>query len=158
MLIRNYANHNKSNSNSLSLKQNLNSQIDANTRMRQITVKKNCCSMAQNYKICQCDYQIYQIRPYTFEILRAILPFFEIIAISNISKLEMESIIDFFESILNKPITDQIRIQQNRSVDQVLRKRSMPNLQNSSSADEGGELSASEELASFNSLNLYNNM
>jgi len=55
---------------------------------------------------------VYQIRPYTFQLLRAIKPFFELIAISCTSKLELESIIDFIESILNKPITDLIRQQQ----------------------------------------------
>lgn len=49
---------------------------------------------------------MYKIRPYTFEIIRAIQPFFEIIAISDLAYNELEQIIDHIEIVLNKPIND----------------------------------------------------
>ena len=57
---------------------------------------------------CICGQTLYKVRPYAFEILRALQPFFEIVAISNISQKELEQIIDHFESVLNKPIVEMI--------------------------------------------------
>jgi len=48
------------------------------------------------------------VRPYVYEILRAIQPFFEIIAMSNMPHYELEQIIDHIESVLNKPIADML--------------------------------------------------
>ena len=51
---------------------------------------------------------LYQVRPYVYEILRALQPFFEMIALSNMSNYELEQIIDHMEAILNKPIIEMI--------------------------------------------------
>jgi len=48
------------------------------------------------------------IRPYTFEILRAIQPFFEIVGMTNMPYNELEQIIDFIELMLNKPIHEML--------------------------------------------------
>jgi len=55
---------------------------------------------------CICDYLVYQVRPYTYEILRAIQPFFEIVVFTKIHHKILETIIDHIESVLNKPIKE----------------------------------------------------
>lgn len=47
---------------------------------------------------------VYQIRPYTYEFLRAIQPFFEIVVFSRMHHKIIENIINHIESVLNKPI------------------------------------------------------
>ena len=47
------------------------------------------------------------IRPYTFYLLLAIQPFFEIIAISKIPYGEILQIIDFLEDILNAEVEEK---------------------------------------------------
>ena len=47
------------------------------------------------------------IRPYTFYLLLAIQPFFEIIAISKIPFVEILKIIDFLEDILNAELEEK---------------------------------------------------
>lgn len=49
---------------------------------------------------------VYLVRPYTYEILRAIQPFFEIVVFSKLHHKILEHIIDHIESILNKPIKE----------------------------------------------------
>jgi hypothetical protein len=51
---------------------------------------RTCCSIGKLGKLCLCDKILYKIRPYTFEIIRAIQPFFEIIAISDLAYNELE--------------------------------------------------------------------
>jgi hypothetical protein len=67
-----------------------------------------CCLLKKQDKLCDCDLEIYQIRPYTFEILRAIQPFFEMIAMSYLPYNELEQIIDYIELMLNLPITEML--------------------------------------------------
>ena len=49
-----------------------------------------CCTLGKKGKLCLCNRTIYQIRPYVFEILRALQPFFEIIAVAYMSNFEIE--------------------------------------------------------------------
>jgi len=49
---------------------------------------------------------VFQLRPYTYHILRAIQPFFEIVIFSKMHHKILEHIIDHIESVLNKPIKD----------------------------------------------------
>ena len=56
--------------------------------------------------VCICDVNIFQIRPYTYEMLRAIQPFFEIVATSFLPYNQIDFIIEFIETVLNKPIFD----------------------------------------------------
>ena len=48
-----------------------------------------------------------------YEILRALQPFFEIVAVSNMPNFELEQIINHIESVLNKPIAEMIVKQKN---------------------------------------------
>ena len=82
------------------------SPVDSNLS-EEIQIKE-CCNMGKQGKLCTCQYDIYQIRPYTFEILRAIQPFFEIIALSNSTYYILEQILDQIELILNKPIIEMV--------------------------------------------------
>lgn len=50
---------------------------------------------------------VYNVRPYTFEIIIALEPFFELVAISNVQIKEISKIIDFLEKILNLPIKEK---------------------------------------------------
>ena len=59
-------------------------------------------------RLCICTKEIYQIRPYTFEILRSLQPFFEIVATSSMPYSYMEQIIDYIEIMLNRPITEML--------------------------------------------------
>ena len=64
-----------------------------------------CCEHKGTDK-CICDLLVYLVRPYTYEILRAIQPFFEIVVFSKLHHKVLEHIIDHIESVLNKPIKD----------------------------------------------------
>ena len=44
---------------------------------------QECCENKQQGKMCICNLELYQIRPFTFELLRSIQPFFELIAFSK---------------------------------------------------------------------------
>lgn len=65
----------------------------------------NCCEH-KDTDSCICEVLVYQVRPYTYEFLRAIQPFFEIVVFSRLHHRELEFIIDHIESVLNKPIKD----------------------------------------------------
>ena len=62
------------------------------------------CKRPKFGQVCVCKMMIYQIRPYTFEFLSAIQPFYEIMAISNIEFTELKFIVEHIENILNEPI------------------------------------------------------
>jgi uncharacterized protein YutD len=64
-----------------------------------------CCEYKGSDR-CICDLLVYLVRPYTYEILRAIQPFFEIVVFSKLHHKILEHIIDHIESILNKPIKE----------------------------------------------------
>ena len=64
-----------------------------------------CCEFKGTDR-CICDLMVYLVRPYTYEILRAIQPFFEIVVFSKLHHKILEHIIDHIESILNKPIKE----------------------------------------------------
>lgn len=78
----------------------------------QISSARSCCYLGKAKRLCTCEYAIYKIRPYAFDILRAIQPFFELVGISNIPHYELEQIVDHIESVLNKPIADMMIEQQ----------------------------------------------
>lgn len=50
---------------------------------------------------CPCNLNVYNIRPYSFEIISALLPFYEMIASSNLPSNEILQIVNHFEKILN---------------------------------------------------------
>lgn len=64
-----------------------------------------CCSRKGTDE-CICDFLVYQVRPYTYEILRAIQPFFEIVVFSKMHHQVLENIIDHIEAVLNRPIRE----------------------------------------------------
>ena len=72
-----------------------------------------CCNLAKHKGKCMCGYTLYKVRPYVYEILRALQPFFEIIALSNMPHYELEQIVEHIESVLNKPIAEMIAKQLN---------------------------------------------
>ena len=70
----------KSNSSSLVLKYESVSSKD----------RKDCCQIKKLKLKCICGYTLYKVRPYVYEILRALQPFFEIVAVSNIEHFILE--------------------------------------------------------------------
>lgn len=58
---------------------------------------------------CLCNRQLYRVRSYTYDFLRAIQPFYELVAISRMPKFQIEQIIKHLEKSLNRH-----RIQQNK--------------------------------------------
>jgi hypothetical protein len=96
MIINNYDQGNFSKSQSSSNNMVLLSEHD----------NKNCCKVSQMGLVCVCDLTIYQVRPYTYEMLRAIQPFFEIVVTSFLPYSHIDFIIEFIETVLNKPIFD----------------------------------------------------
>ena len=62
-----------------------------------------CCDSRD---MCICDFIVFQVRPYTYEILRAIQPFFEILVFTKMHHKILENIIDHIEAVLNKPIKE----------------------------------------------------
>ena len=76
-----------------------------------------CCDHSGTQE-CVCEIMVYQVRPYAYDILRAIQPFFEIVVFSRMHHKVLEQIIDHIESILNKPIKEflgQYRANKNTS-------------------------------------------
>jgi hypothetical protein len=49
---------------------------------------------------------VYLVRPYAYEFLRAVQPFFEIICYSNLHSKIIQEIVDHLEAVLNKPVKD----------------------------------------------------
>lgn len=47
------------------------------------------------------------IRPFSFQLLLAIQPFYEIIGISNIPYGELMQIVDYFEDLLNEEVEEK---------------------------------------------------
>jgi len=45
--------------------------------------------------------EVYMVRPYTYEFLRALEPFFELIVFSNMRKKDLEQLVTAIENILN---------------------------------------------------------
>lgn len=69
---------------------------------------KNCCDLADTEE-CICALHVFRIRPYTFEFLRAIQPFFEIVVFSNMHYKIIESICNHLEDVLNEPIKQYLK-------------------------------------------------
>lgn len=67
------------------------------------------CSQRKIEGICPCNLVVYNIRPHTFELIGAIWPFFEMVAISNLGFKEVQQIVDHLERILNLPIIEKNR-------------------------------------------------
>lgn len=51
---------------------------------------------------------VFMIRPYTFQFLRAIEPFFELIAFSNLDMSVLKNLLKKMELILNKPLSEYV--------------------------------------------------
>lgn len=62
------------------------------------------CCKKEGTSECFCHVYIYKIRPYTYEFLRAIQPFFEVIIFSNMHYKLIEGICNHIEEVLNEPI------------------------------------------------------
>ena len=45
----------------------------------------DCCSIGRKGELCLCNNMLYKIRPYTFELMSSIQPFFEVIATSQLN-------------------------------------------------------------------------
>ena len=52
-------------------------------------------------KTGQSRIDVYMVRPYTYEFLRAVEPFFELIVFSNLKKKDLEQLVTAIEKILN---------------------------------------------------------
>ena len=67
------------------------------------------CCIYQGTSECVCHILAYKIRPYAFELLRALQPFFEIIVFSQMYHKIVEYVIDHIEGVLNRPIQELIK-------------------------------------------------
>ena len=68
--------------------------------------KKKCARLEENQgrKMgCPCTVQVYQIRPYTLQIIGALSPFYELIAMSCLPKQDVIQIVNHLEKLLNEP-------------------------------------------------------
>jgi hypothetical protein len=82
-----------------------------------IIVKKNViepekcrihhCTKKKIVGCCPCNLKVYNIRPYSLEIIGALLPFYEMIAISCMPTSELIQIVNHFENVLNKPLEEK---------------------------------------------------
>ena len=80
-------------------------RIDINNSIELQELRKNH-DYKNNYievKLSPTKIQVYEIRPYVYEFLRAIEPFFEIIVYSCLHHKILEQIVDHLEEILNQP-------------------------------------------------------
>ena len=97
------------NSDYIIIKKNVSKRVKKDKKGNKIIepdVQEEICCELKGTEDCLCDLLVYQVRPYTYEILRAIQPFFEIVVFSKIHHKILEYIIDHIESVLNKPIRD----------------------------------------------------
>jgi hypothetical protein len=67
------------------------------------------CCIYQSTSECVCHILAYKIRPYAFELLRALQPFFEIIVFSQMYHKIVEYVIDHIEGVLNRPVQELIK-------------------------------------------------
>jgi hypothetical protein len=51
---------------------------------------------------CGCNYRVYKVRPYAYNFLRGLKPFFEMIAFSKLSKKVLSQLVTHMESVLFK--------------------------------------------------------
>ena len=65
------------------------------------------CNQKVIVDYCSCNLKVFSIRPHTFEIIGAIWPFFEMVAISQLNFKEVQQIVDHIEKILNLPIIEK---------------------------------------------------
>lgn len=69
------------------------------------------------------------MRPYAYDIMRAIQPFFEIIVFSKLHHEILEKIVDHIEYTLNKPIMEFLRhYKADKKVSPFQRMKKLPNL------------------------------
>lgn len=79
-----------------------------------IKCKPNCMSDG----LCACKIRIFNIRPYTHEILNGLHPFFELIGLLNMPKYEMNQVIKQLEKYLNKTIKEKNKQTLNKMKDE----------------------------------------
>ena len=58
---------------------------------------------------CSCRITVYRIRKYTFELLRMVKPYFELIMVADVERAVLSTILTRFENIMNKPIRQRNR-------------------------------------------------
>ena len=67
------------------------------------------CCLYKGTIECVCKVMVFKVRPYAYQWLRALQPFFEIIVFSEMYYKILEYIIDYIEGVLNKPIQERIQ-------------------------------------------------
>ena len=88
----------------------------------------DCCEY-KNTEMCVCDLLVYLVRPYTYEILRASQPFFEIVVFSKLHHKVLEHIIDHIETVLNKPIKEFLeKYSNNKQKSSFQRMKKLPDI------------------------------
>jgi hypothetical protein len=64
------------------------------------------CCLFKGSEQCICHINVYKIRPYTYDLLRAVQPFYEIICCSKNHGIVLEKIIDHIEEVINRPVIE----------------------------------------------------
>jgi hypothetical protein len=72
------------------------------------SLSESLCCQFSNTEDCVCNVHVFKLRPYTYEFLRAIFPFFELVVFTRMHYKILEHIIDHIESYLNKPVREII--------------------------------------------------
>ena len=88
---------------------NYDPQVQDNNDLFQVYEEQpvsQCCKLGQKGKLCLCERTIYLVRPYVYELLRGLQPFFEIIGYSSMKDFILKQIIDHIENVLNKPVIE----------------------------------------------------
>ena len=67
----------------------LNDIIDEQSSFFSRNQQLDCCVLGRKGLDCICNTILYKIRPYAFDMLRAIQPFYEVIATSNMSFINL---------------------------------------------------------------------
>ena len=73
--------------------------------MKRFAPPKLCC-LFKGSEQCICHTHVYKIRPYTYDLLRAVQPFYEIICCSKNQGHLLEKIIDHIEEVINRPVKE----------------------------------------------------
>jgi hypothetical protein len=55
---------------------------------------------------CICSVEVYKVRPYTYDFLRSLQPFYSVSCYTVLNKIRAEKIIIHIERVLNQPVLD----------------------------------------------------
>ena len=76
-------------------------KMDDNFETNYIVIQQNDSTCICNTDACVCTTEVYKIRPYALQLMRAIRPYIEVIAFTNWPEQKLNHVILHLEEVLN---------------------------------------------------------